>query len=83
MMFKVTFFVKELKRMIGGANTMVGNNEGSLVVSLRAPNMFGRGEKLQAEYSYGSRRTNNLSLSFVKPLRTKYDAMLVVFFFFT
>ncbi|EEB19878.1 sorting and assembly machinery sam50 protein, putative [Pediculus humanus corporis] len=72
---EVTFFVKELKRMIGGANTMVGNNEGSLVVSLRAPNMFGRGEKLQAEYSYGSRRTNNLSLSFVKPLRTKYDAM--------
>ncbi|KAK6633716.1 hypothetical protein RUM44_004323 [Polyplax serrata] len=72
---EVTFFVKELKRMIGGANTMVGNNEGSLLVSLRAPNMFGRGEKLQAEYSYGSRRTNNLSLSFIKPLRTKYDAL--------
>lgn len=54
---------------------MVGNNEGSLVVGLKAPNMLGRGEKLQAEYSYGSRRTNNLSVSFLKPLRNKYDAL--------
>lgn len=61
--------------MTGGINTMVGNNEGSLVVGLKAPNMLGRGEKLQAEYSYGSRRTNNLSVSFLKPLRNKYDAL--------
>lgn len=61
--------------MTGGINTMVGNNEGSLVIGLKAPNMMGRGEKLQAEYSYGSKETNNLSISFLKPLRTKYNTL--------
>lgn len=70
----MTFYVKELKWLNGGVNTTVGSNEGSLVVSVKAPNMLGRGERLQLEYSHGSRQTNNLSLSYLKPLRTKYDA---------
>lgn len=54
---------------------MVGNNEGSLVISLRAPNMFGRGERVQAEYSYGSCRTNNLRLSYIHPFWGPNEAM--------
>lgn len=68
---EVTFHVKELKRVIGGVNTQVGNNEGSLVVGLRAPNLLGRGERLQTEYSYGSKRSNNFNVSFIKPFRGK------------
>lgn len=70
---KVTFFVKEYKRIIGGVNTQVGNNEGSLIVGLKAPNLLGRGERVQVEYSYGSKKTNNFNLSFIKPFLGEHD----------
>ncbi|PNF44042.1 Sorting and assembly machinery component 50-like protein [Cryptotermes secundus] len=66
---EVTFYVRELKRIVGGVSTLVGNNEGSLVVQMRLPNIFGRGEKLQTEYSYGSQKTSTFNLSFTKPLQ--------------
>nr|CAD7427860.1 unnamed protein product [Timema monikensis] len=50
---EVIFDVKEQKRIVGGVNTMVGSNEGSLVVGLKLPNLAGRGEKISAQYSYG------------------------------
>ncbi|KAB0791180.1 hypothetical protein PPYR_02980 [Photinus pyralis] len=68
---EVTFYVRELKRVIGGINTQVGENEGSLVIGLRAPNMFGRGERVQTEFSYGSKNTNNFNVSFIKPFTGK------------
>ncbi|KAJ8972153.1 hypothetical protein NQ314_000379 [Rhamnusium bicolor] len=40
---EVTFNVKEHKRITGGVSTHVGNNEGALLVGMRAPNLFGRG----------------------------------------
>lgn len=67
--------MKELKRVVGGVNTLVGENEGSLVIGLRAPNLFGRGERLQADYSYGSKSSNNLNLSFIKPFRGKHNPL--------
>ncbi|XP_069685589.1 sorting and assembly machinery component 50 homolog isoform X1 [Periplaneta americana] len=70
---EITFHVRELKRIIGGVNTLVGNNEGSLVVGMRMPNMFGRGEKLQTEYSYGSKKTSGFNLSYIKPIRGKFS----------
>jgi len=70
---EVTFHVKELRRVVGGVNTQVGENEGSLVVGLRAPNLLGRGERLQTEYSYGSKRSNNFNVSFIKPFTGKYN----------
>nr|CAD7439469.1 unnamed protein product [Timema bartmani]CAD7452392.1 unnamed protein product [Timema tahoe] len=66
---EVIFHVKEQKRIVGGVNTMVGSNEGSLVVGLKLPNLAGRGEKISAQYSYGSRRTCNFDVTFSKPLR--------------
>ncbi|KAF5284155.1 hypothetical protein FQR65_LT00155 [Abscondita terminalis] len=69
---EVTFHVRELKRLVGSINTQVGENEGSLVIGLRAPNIFGRGERVQAELSYGSKNSNNYNISLIKPLRGKY-----------
>ncbi|XP_015510804.2 sorting and assembly machinery component 50 homolog B isoform X1 [Neodiprion lecontei] len=64
---EVTFTVSEMKRIMGGINTMVGNNEGSIIIGARAPNIFGRGERLQMEYSYGNKSSTNVSVSAVKP----------------
>lgn len=73
--YEVTFYVRELKRLLGGVHTMVGdNNEGSLVVGLRAPNILGRGERIQGEYSYGTKRTQIFNVALIKPLMTKYNA---------
>ncbi|XP_021920492.1 sorting and assembly machinery component 50 homolog isoform X2 [Zootermopsis nevadensis] len=66
---EVTFHVRELKRIVGGVNTLVGNNEGSLAVGMRMPNLFGRGEKLHTEYSYGAKKTSAFTVSYTKPLR--------------
>ncbi|PSN40542.1 Sorting and assembly machinery component 50 [Blattella germanica] len=70
---EVTFHVQELKRIVGGVNTLVGNNEGSLVVGMRMPNLFGRGEKLQAEYNYGNKKSVAFNVSFRKPLRGRLN----------
>lgn len=69
---EVTFNVKEHKRLTGGVSTQVGNNEGALLVGLRAPNLFGRGERVQVEYSHGSKRTSNFNLAFIKPFRGRH-----------
>ncbi|TRY83464.1 hypothetical protein DNTS_016209 [Danionella cerebrum] len=64
----VTFEVKELRRMTGSYNTMVGNNEGSMVLELKLPNVFGRAEKLTFQFSYGTKETSYglLSLNLYK-----------------
>ncbi|XP_062856148.1 sorting and assembly machinery component 50 homolog A [Trichomycterus rosablanca] len=62
----VTFEVKELRRMTGSYNTMVGNNEGSMVLGLKLPNIFGRAEKVTFQFSYGTKETS-YGLSFFKP----------------
>lgn len=73
--YEVTYSVRELKRLKGGINTMVGgDNEGSLVVSAQAPNLFGRAEQLFAEYSYGSRHTKIFNVGFFKPFFLDLDA---------
>lgn len=66
---EVTFDVKEYKRVTGGVSTHVGNNEGALAVNVKAPNIFGRGERVQMEYSHGSKKTTNFNLAFIKPLK--------------
>ncbi|CAK9831700.1 Sorting and assembly machinery component 50 homolog [Anthophora retusa] len=63
---EVTFIVREMRRLTGGISTMVGNNEGSVIIQAKAPNLFGRGERVQMEYSYGSKSSTN-SISVIKP----------------
>ncbi|OCT88055.1 hypothetical protein XELAEV_180166831mg, partial [Xenopus laevis] len=62
----VTFEVTELRRVTGSYNTMVGNNEGSMVLGLKLPNLFGRAEKMTFQFSYGTKETS-YGLSFFKP----------------
>lgn len=72
---EVTFHVNELRRLTGAINTLFGsNNEGSVALSMRLPNIMGRGERIQAECSYGNRRTSNYNFGFVKPLRGRANA---------
>ncbi|XP_046838189.1 sorting and assembly machinery component 50 homolog B isoform X2 [Vespa crabro] len=65
---EVTFTVREMKRLMGSVNTMVGNNEGSVIIGAKAPNIFGRGEKVQVEYAYSNKKSTNINISAIKPL---------------
>ncbi len=72
---EITFTVKELKRVLGGITTLVGNNEGSLVIKSNLPNTFGRGENLQVEYTYGTKQSKGFNGMFIKPLHNKANTM--------
>ncbi|XP_071809301.1 sorting and assembly machinery component 50 homolog B-like [Asterias amurensis] len=65
----VTVIVKETRRITGNAHTSVGNNEGSLVLGVKCPNLFGRAENLAAEYSRGTKHSIGFNTTFTKPLR--------------
>ncbi|XP_018398360.1 PREDICTED: sorting and assembly machinery component 50 homolog [Cyphomyrmex costatus] len=74
---EVTFMVREMRRLVGGISTMVGNNEGSLIIGARAPNLFGRAERVQMEYSYGNKSSINFNVSAIKPFpQSLYNAVL-------
>ncbi|XP_035280364.1 sorting and assembly machinery component 50 homolog A isoform X1 [Anguilla anguilla] len=68
----VTFEVTELRRMTGSYNTMVGNNEGSMVLGIKLPNFLGRAEKLTFQFSYGTKETS-YGLSLFKPQPGNFD----------
>ncbi|KAM8974549.1 sorting and assembly machinery component 50 homolog isoform 1-T1 [Pelodytes ibericus] len=68
----ITFEVTELRRLTGSYNTMVGNNEGSMVLGLKLPNLFGRAEKMTFQFSYGTKETS-YGLSFFKPQVGNFD----------
>uniref|UniRef100_A0A4W3ILQ8 SAMM50 sorting and assembly machinery component n=1 Tax=Callorhinchus milii TaxID=7868 RepID=A0A4W3ILQ8_CALMI len=68
----VIFEVKEMRRLTGSYNTMVGNNEGSMVLGLKLPNLFGRAEKVTFQFSYGTKETS-YGLSFFKPQIGNFD----------
>jgi len=74
--YVVTYNVQELKKVVGSINTMVGNNEGSLLTGVKMPNILGRGERLQADYSYGSKKSSNFNISLVKPIRGRMKTTL-------
>ncbi|MBZ3878343.1 Sorting and assembly machinery component 50-like protein [Sciurus carolinensis] len=62
----VTFELTELRRLMGSYYTMVGNNEGSMGLSLKLPNLLGCAEKVTFEFSYGTKETS-YGPSFFKP----------------
>jgi len=74
--YVVTYHVQELKRVVGSVNTMVGNNEGSLLTGIKMPNLFGRGERLQGDYTYGTKKSSSFNISLAKPLRGKMKSTI-------
>ncbi|KAL0099298.1 hypothetical protein PUN28_020102 [Cardiocondyla obscurior] len=82
---EVTYTVREMKRLVGGISTMIGgNNEGSLVVNAKAPNLLGRAERVQVEYSHGSKSSSNFNILAIKPfVQNLYNAVLTSKVFIT
>lgn len=75
---QVTFVVRELKQIAAAVNGTVGtNNECLVVASARAPNILGRGEKLEGEISLGNKQTKNYNITLSKPIHPKYRARYV------
>lgn len=54
--YDILIHVEEKNMIGGGVHTSIGNNDGSVNTNIFCPNVFGRGEKLGCEYTYG---TNN------------------------
>ncbi|XP_008313447.1 sorting and assembly machinery component 50 homolog B [Cynoglossus semilaevis] len=73
----VTFEVTEIRRLTGSYKTMVGNNEGSMVLGVKLPNTLGRAEKLTFQFSYGTKETA-YGLSFFKPQPGKFERNLIL-----
>ena len=70
--YEVTFQVTELGRARGTINTMVGNQEGSLLTGLAAPNLLGmrmRARLFASLVSMKSSRTDRLQASPYKKFR--------------
>lgn len=65
--YEVTFQGLELSRVTGKVGTEVGQNEGAVTAELTSPNLFGRGEKLSIQGSYGNHQTTDINLKLAKP----------------
>ncbi|KAH9645825.1 hypothetical protein HF086_015185 [Spodoptera exigua] len=65
---QVTFQVRELSRVSADVSTAVSEDEGSVELGVKLPNVFGRGERAAAGYSVGHRRSSDMHLGFTKPL---------------
>lgn len=66
--YDVTFNVVELGRVTGRIHTSIENNQGSLGFAVQTPNLIGRGETLQGEIKYSSKKMQTFNTSFTKPL---------------
>lgn len=73
--YEITFRVKELRRYRAGVTTTVGNNEGSLVVWGKTPNVYGRGESGELNYVYGT-KSLMYNMTLRKPFFGPIDSML-------
>ncbi|CAH1786233.1 unnamed protein product [Owenia fusiformis] len=67
--YEVTFKVEEMRRVGGTLNTHVGTNDGTVSVGAKLPNIFGRGEKFDATYTYGTKNTVGYNATFRRPLK--------------
>jgi len=74
--YEVIYNVRESGRFVGGINTMIGANEGSLVLGCRLPNILGRGERINLEHTIGSDSNKSSLLTAVKPLGGSWNADL-------
>ncbi|KAM9807943.1 sorting and assembly machinery component 50 homolog A-like [Neosynchiropus ocellatus] len=76
----VTFEVTEFRRITSNCTTRVGTNEGSMVLGMKLPNVFGRAEDLSYQYSYGTNETS-YGLSFFKPLLGHFERNISVYLY--
>nr|CAD7393204.1 unnamed protein product [Timema cristinae] len=77
----VTFQLDEMKSIIGGIQTLIGDNEGSLAIGFKIPNVCGRAEKITFDYTHGNKNTTCLNLSFIKPFKYRMSPVLTASIF--
>ncbi|ESN98145.1 hypothetical protein HELRODRAFT_185880 [Helobdella robusta] len=66
--YDIAYKVKEQSYLTGGLSTMIGTNEGTMVGSLKLENVWGRGEKVATEFTYGSANAIGANLYLIKPM---------------
>lgn len=72
--FEVNYEVSELKRITGGITTNISNSgEGLFSFGGIFPNLWGRGESLKGDMSYGSGSSNTANVTFVKPFISAHN----------
>ncbi|KAI2810955.1 sorting and assembly machinery component 50 [Blomia tropicalis] len=64
----ITFDVEETRRYAGGIFTSAGNNDASVILELRSPNLLGRGEEIQGRFEHSWKYFSSWSTSFSRPL---------------
>ncbi|KAJ0069869.1 hypothetical protein NL108_015414, partial [Boleophthalmus pectinirostris] len=74
---EVTFHVTELRRVTGSYNTVVGNNEGSMVLGLKLPNLLGRAERMSLQFSFGTKETS-YGVSLFKPQPGNFERSITL-----
>lgn len=67
--YEITYHVKETSRVTGGISTMVGTNDGSMVLQARLPNTFGRAERITSDYTHGTKSSVGYGINFFKPIK--------------
>lgn len=71
---QVIYSVQEIGRFVGGINTMIGSNEGSVIFGCRLPNLVGRGERVNIEHTIGSNSNKSTNISYMKPIGGLWNA---------
>lgn len=66
--YELTYTVKETRRVLGGANGLMGTNDASVGFQIKLPNVFGRAEQFVADYTRSYTNTIGYGASFFKPL---------------
>ncbi|XP_074659888.1 sorting and assembly machinery component 50 homolog B-like isoform X2 [Tubulanus polymorphus] len=74
--YDVIFEVNESRRITGGINTLIGNNDASLLFALKFPNTFGRAERFNIDYTHGTKHSSGCNVSFIKPFELNPDAKI-------
>lgn len=75
--YELTLNMEESRRVTGSLSTLIGTNEGSLLLGLKLPNTFGRAERVQLEYSHGSKNSGGQYLTFSKPFGSDLTSSFV------
>lgn len=74
--------MSELKRITGGITTNISNcGEGIFSFGGIFPNLWGRGESLKGDVSYGSGSSNTANVTFVKPFISAHNLVYVFYLF--
>ncbi|KAL4225587.1 sorting and assembly machinery component 50 [Mactra antiquata] len=74
--YEVNYIVKENRNVSAGAHAEIGTNDGTLRFNVNSPNMFGRAERLTADYRCDNKQMRGFGLHFTKPVNGNTDVLI-------